>query len=273
MINLIKMNLYKMFHTKAMWITLLCCLAFVSLIYYVGIKFEEDSFDEHIEETVQEDATQGDEIAIGITSGLSGHEKAGVMDHLLDDMCNAMVLLFLVIAVCLFVHGDQKSGYIKNIAGQCKHKSYIFLSKLVCIACYEVVFYVIYFAYITLYCKILSPNMGFAARYTTMVPERIAVAALVSFAYLVGAAALTSILKSGAVAMTLCIAFLLGFEQLIIDGLDALLDTNMYKYAPINVLTDIPYVSDFSRAIGVGVVLFVVYNVIGALVIEKRDAV
>lgn len=60
-------------------------------------------------------------------------------------MSSGIYLLFSVIFVMIFVSSENKNGYIKNIGGQVRHRSQLFISKMAVIGIYTVLFDLIMF--------------------------------------------------------------------------------------------------------------------------------
>lgn len=222
-------------------------------------------------ETYPED----EDVVIGFESNVTAAD-ATVMDFVLADFTSGITLLFLSIATCLFVHSDEKNGYIKNIVGQCKHKCYVYLAKIVAIFSYAIIFLATYAATMIIMCKLFGDDIEFMSGSVSALMAKLGVIFLITMGYICGVAMLTSVMRSSSFPMVVGIVFTLGFEMLVFGNLDNLLDTKIYQYAPVNMLSSVCNMcktSQYMKGVMVAVVLLVVYNVVGSLIIEKRDAV
>lgn len=332
MINLVKMNMYKMLRTKALAVILGIAVALSVIIYVVlftvetqedvsdgaSVVFSDEEManlkavgceDDMIEFIAQcelsddvlkeisdgsisdntltdlekmydkdksfiDDTEEG--IHIGISSSAATGKDATIMGYVLGDITSGITLLFLSIATALYVNADQKNGYIKNIAGQVKHKSYIYLAKVVTMAVYAFLFTAVYSISIIIMCKLFGGDIEFLNDSGMEMAGKLVIAYLISIAYISGVAMLTSIMRSGTFAMVTGILFTMGFEILVFGNIDNLLNTHIFDYAPVNILNGLGAITEnkeYIKAIIVGAVLFVCYNTIGTCIIEKRDAV
>lgn len=325
MINLIKMNLYKLFHTKCMFIILFIAMGFSMLMYYINFKYEDDLYgygsltDEQVEmlkdkgcnpefisyianydispeimkeiengtiseaqlrelsdEFIATKKGEGDNIRIGITTVSDPLKEKTILSYILEDIASGLMILFLSIATALFVNADEKNGYIKNIAGQTRHRSYIFLSKIIIMALYSLFFLSAIALTDIVACKLFGGSIKFSDSDAGEMGVRLLIAYLITVAYVSGVAMLTSVMRSSTLSMVIGIIFTLGFEYLIFGNLDKLFDTEMYKYLPIKNLADLSIIGNdvnHSKIIGIGIVFFLVYNIVGTVITEKRDAV
>lgn len=71
-------------------------------------------------------------------------KPAEFLRFLVADMSAGMPLLFICIAVVLFANHEEKSGFIKNISGQVKHRNSIYIGKMAVMAVYIFLLLLVY---------------------------------------------------------------------------------------------------------------------------------
>lgn len=124
MLKLIKMDLYRMFHTKAFYI--------IWIILGAAVIFSTTMSKEQLETVSEGNLTVGMNVTIPTKPG----EKVTVFDQVFANMQSKFVALFLAIFTVLFSTADLTSGYIKNIGGQIKERGNLILSKAIVLLIY-----------------------------------------------------------------------------------------------------------------------------------------
>lgn len=143
MLNIIRMNWYRLWNTPSMIILLFLTagMAFFSgTVEVEDVKLMQENQeknavitvlpkeDTNTEDTTSEETgeTDGVEIGLFVNTPYGEDEKpAEFLRFLIADMSAGMPLLFICIAVVLFANHEEKSGFIKNISGQVKHRSFL----------------------------------------------------------------------------------------------------------------------------------------------------
>ena len=128
MLRCIKMDLYRMFHTKALYIIWIIMAAGVIFSTYMA-KIDEENIrnESSAVELEQEALSVGMQVTLNIEEG----QSVTVDDQVYANLNGAFVTLFLVIFAVLFSTADINSGYIKNVGGQVKRRESLILSKVV----------------------------------------------------------------------------------------------------------------------------------------------
>ena len=139
MLNMIKMDLYRMVRTKSMyvvWIVMAAAIFFSTSMSKLDIdtmnKEAEQQQTENIAETVKPET---------INMGMSVFLPTQVYANLQAKF----VALFLVIFTVLFSSADIGSGYIKNIGGQVRSRRNLIFSKASVLFVYTTVTMLLYF--------------------------------------------------------------------------------------------------------------------------------
>lgn len=129
MLNMIKMDVYRMFRTKSMYVIWIILLAsalltsFLSKIDYdaVNKEWEQQQADDSNKEQLSQQNTDNVNIGMSVELPTEPGKKVTVMDVFFSNAQGKFYALFLVIFAVMFATADIKSGYIKNIGGRC-HK-------------------------------------------------------------------------------------------------------------------------------------------------------
>lgn len=141
MINAIKMDLYRLFHAKSLWIMLLVTIA-VSVFMVTMTNFDIQLMKE--DQNAFSDTVVGTEISEeGITMSFGFYTetnpqwiegKIDFSDFFSTQLASGMFLAVCAIFASNFVGAERKHGFLKNIAGQMSGRWILVFSKFVAIA-------------------------------------------------------------------------------------------------------------------------------------------
>lgn len=149
MFNLVKMEMYRLLRTPSLYVF----LAFMILMAYISVDSTNADLKEirqkvtdaqgtdvtllqtGSEEKEEDDNDENDvDIGISVVAPASWVDKVPLPELQDNDYSSGILMLFVAIFIPLFVVGEQKSGYIKNIGGQLAYRGQLALSKLVPVA-------------------------------------------------------------------------------------------------------------------------------------------
>lgn len=137
MLNMIKMDLYRMFRTKSLYVIWIV-LAVALLITTSLCKTDHDSLNEEDavqQEQIAEPTAENMNVGMMVMLPTEPGEKVTVFDIFFANSQGKFYALFLVIFAVLFSTADISSGYIKNIGGQVGNRgSLIFPGQLHCLS-------------------------------------------------------------------------------------------------------------------------------------------
>ena len=139
MLKLIKMDLYRMFHTKAfyiIWIIRGAAVIFSTTMSKEDYQYMQEEAAKGQLETVSEEGTLNFGLSVSLPT--KPEEKVTIFDQIFANMQSKFIALFLVIFTVLFSTADLTSGYIKNIGGQVKDRGSLILSKAIVLLLYTV---------------------------------------------------------------------------------------------------------------------------------------
>lgn len=191
-----------------------------------------------------------------------------------------LLLILCAIFPPIFVNGEQKNGFIKNIAGQWGSRGMLVLSKLFAVAIQVLIIFMVFI--------FSAAIMGTICWSDRLVFESISDFAkifgihyLLHFAFASLVTALTILMRGSGLSMTFGILGSTGITSLLYTFVNILLqkcgapgDFNIGNYFIENCITIVsPDLggSDLTRVIVVGAVFLVVSTLIAMIVMQKRD--
>ena len=195
MLNVIRMDLYKMFHMRSFWVILIIMIGSVyfstTLNQMIGtIDTGEITEETSVQEDMRLEENQGMELSAqkedsekGIVDGFidgwstseteeepsdialspdvsveysgADSEESKVDLFMFDDIQSLFAALFMVIFTVLFTFSDLKNGYIKNIGGQVARRSILIESKMVVLFIYTLLYLLIFTGAQILSCRLV----------------------------------------------------------------------------------------------------------------------
>lgn len=140
MLNIIKMDLYRMLKTKSMyviWIVLAVILLITTSLCKTDYELltEKDAMKQ---EQVTEPTVDNINVGMMVTLPTEPGEKVTVYDIFFANSQGKLYALLLVIFTVLFSTADISSGYIKNIGGQVRNRGTLILSRAIALAVFTV---------------------------------------------------------------------------------------------------------------------------------------
>lgn len=141
MLNVIKMDLYRMVKNKATWLILLASM----LMMFASIFMSSQDLAYYNSNPIVLENLQanGDEVNWGIYIGSVKSEwcngtEISLMELVAVNVKSKLLLMFLVVFMTYFAGSEGRNGFVKNIAGQVTHKGILVFSKFVVISIYTV---------------------------------------------------------------------------------------------------------------------------------------
>lgn len=140
MLNLIKMDLYRMFRTKSLYVI---CIVLAAALLFTTILCKTDyeilnEADAVQQEQVAELTTENINVGMMVTLPTEPGEKVTVFDIFFGNSQGKFYALFLVIFAVLFSTADISSGYIKNVGGQVQSRGALVISRAIALAVFTI---------------------------------------------------------------------------------------------------------------------------------------
>ena len=282
MLNLIKMDVYRLLHAITTWV-MMGIMVLIAVVCVGATRADLNAMAEEPAYTEQAVPTAEDQVVYGIVmetdpEWIHGEVPASQMLGLL--LNSGILMIFCAIFVSLFVGAEHRSGYLKNIAGQLPYRGQLALSKFIAIAVEVLLMFAIY----AIFC-IASGSIFFGAQFTlgsvaglfkmlgTQYLLHLGFSALIMFLCMVtgstafsmgvgilGCSGLTSLLYSGINWVIQKIHSGVNF-----DFGRYMLDTNVYAISGASAANDV------LRAVLVACIFAVLAVGFSALVMQKRD--
>lgn len=249
MINLIKMDIYRLFRTKALYIIAVTFFIFVFLFTYM--QFELFSTDSSITISVE-----------------------NIMEL-------TMILFTLVITIfsTLFTTSENTSGYIKNIGGQISARSLLIVSKAAALLLYTIIMFGAYLIVQLIAYRIVCGDITFQSEPKDFAIY-VAIEILLHFALALVCIMIALVIPSSGIAMTLSV--ILGcrittnFYAAINMLFDSIKDFDVSNYLLIGNIGSLSAAStnhEAMTAILVGIIFGAASMLISCLIFEKKDIV
>lgn len=287
MFNLIKMDFYRLFCMKSFWVMILVTigLAFFSVwMTDVDLNWMKEGVHTVQLEEDQSEAEDGEvDIAFGIYTQTDPKWMYGDIpfsDLTIEAFRSCILLLLCAIFVPLFVNAENKSGYIKNIAGQLPGKGMLVIPKLVA-AAVQVFLILAIFSIFTgiaglafwggrvVFGSLSDFAIGFGLQF------------LLHYSFAVVMLMFTILFKNSGFSMCLGIlcamgmlATILGFVNQLLISIDGLKKLNLIKYV---IETNVQNVTNHleqtavNRCVAISLVYIVLAAVLSVTVMQKRD--
>ena len=118
MLNLIKMELYRLFHSTSTWILFFFTIS-AAVFTVVMTKIDVSGMASRTGTEAEQAGEQEIDFAFGIYTETKEEWADGevLFSELLgSELASGMFLILVTIFVSVFVHAEQKNGYLKNIA-------------------------------------------------------------------------------------------------------------------------------------------------------------
>ena len=282
MFNLIRMDLYRLFHTGSTWILIGIISLFAVFSFYMGV----------VDQRLMEETGQNNNLVIkgedeegmefGIMVNTPYHEdgsEAAYLEYVCADLQSGILLVFISIFAVIYVNAEEKSGFVKNIAGQFPNRFWMYLSNNVTVAL---------FVFMAMAAYMVMQIFGFLIWHSgapfgiDMIGEALrygVIQWILMSAFAAGIVLITTLIKSTAIGITVGMMISCGFSQIFLGFYYKIFQNtklHVEEYLITNNIKTIAYSSSMSRlwqAVLVGMVFLVVYNIIGSVVMQKRDVV
>lgn len=230
MLNMIKMDLYRMFHTKALyviWIILAAAVFFttyMSKVDYAWIQEQaevQEQTDANLIITDTSEETKNINIGMEVSIPTQPGEKITVFDQIYANLQGKFIALFLLIFTVLYSSADLGSGYIKNIGGQVKNRAGLILSKAAALFVFTILSMLLY-----LICQTICQGICFGSVEWGSIPDSIkyiGVQTCLHYALVLICMAIAVIVKYNVISMTLSVCLSMNIMIILYGFLDKLI--------------------------------------------------
>lgn len=271
MLNLIKMDFYRLFHSKVVRVGAIAAaiIAFAGMLLNFGVL-------ELCKLTIADNPadTEGIAFLFPIISWLNGVDFADVV----FTGTNAFALFVSCMVVASFVGAEQSCGYVKNIAGQLPNRGMTIVSKFV-VTCFIQLMVLVIYTVISSLCAGMFFNQYVNAYSTVALVEGLLLRFLLFCAIDAIVLFFCTLTKSHAIAMVIGAIFGIGITGLVYMAASGLLgmlkiSVNLAHFMPdgINGLISVSNLGTIGiRAIIVSIVFITAFLSATVMLFNKRD--
>lgn len=282
MLNLLKMETYRLKKTRSTWTILLALILFIvfinSAIYFLSQIDETANLNQQPEQTELDNV----EVEIFVDESVDFPDDGNISaDEYISTMLDqGALMLFVGIFVAFFITAEYKNGYIKNLASHLKSRNAYIFVKAIILSIFTLVFLVIYVLLTLGMGKILYQNtleLTFNAHFTKYLLTQLVMH--FGFSMLVMLVAIQA--RSLSLPIIYTVIASTGFSA----NIYALLSSVLKKILPLadsfdlgNYLVDariIQFSLDqtdiFNQGLIVGIIFFFVCLILSMLLFSKRD--
>lgn len=280
MLNMIKMDLYRMFKAKSMyvlWLVLAGLLLMGTfLTNYALLMPEEEIVVE--QETITETDTEGFRFGIVVDPSIETDMKVSVFDEFYGNATGGAFAIFMVVFSVLFSTADISSGYIKNIGGQLKNRGLLMISKAIALFVFTVLTLIgsLILQAILNQCIFGYLEWGETSAFVSYVLTQIGI----HYGLVIICAAIAVILKNNVFSMTIAICLTMNMMNMVYTLMDLVLDKmgfhnlTISKYTVTGQLSMLPMSptgKECLTAFVVAAVFIAVMLTVSSKVFQKRD--
>lgn len=280
MINMIKMDLYRLFRTKSMYVIWLILAALIVLTTCFCKSDYEYMLNEDVamnEQTVSVD-TENVNIGMNVELPTKPGEKVTVFDIFFANSQGKFYTLFMVIFAIIFATADISSGYIKNIAGQVKSRKMLIISKAVSLAVYTVITLIGAFVLQIISNAIVFGEVAFGN--VDDVVLYLGIQLILHYAIVVICMTIAIIIRNNVISMVMSICLVMNIMSIIYMAVNKIIEKmgiknfQIYKYTVTGELSFLPMsptVKESVMAACVGIGFIIIMLIAGSTVFQKRD--
>ena len=311
MLNMIKMDVYRMFRTKSMYVIWIILLAsalltsFLSKIDYDAVNkewerqqavesqtdidgqtvdvvnaqdIEEQQADNSNKEQLSQQNTDNVNIGMSVELPTEPGKKVTVMDVFFSNAQGKIYALFLVIFAVMFATADIKSGYIKNIGGQVSQRGMLIVSRAVVLALFAAITFAGIFVFQAA-ANMLAFKCVVWGNWKEIIPYFLTELTL-HYAFVLICMAIAVIIKNNVISMTLSVCLTMNIMSIVYGFIDYVVNRSghhnfsIYKYTVTGRMAMLPMNAgrdDVVSSMCVAVIFIIIILSLSSYVFQKRD--
>ena len=280
MLNIIKMDLYRMLKTKSMyviWIVLAAILLITTSLCKTDYELltEKDAMKQ---EQVTEPTVDNINVGMMVTLPTEPGEKVTVYDIFFANSQGKLYALLLVIFTVLFSTADISSGYIKNIGGQVRNRGTLILSRAIALAVFTVLTMAGAFLFQAAANGIVFGELE--GGNTKAILSYFVTELALHYALVLICMAIAIILKNNVISMVIAVCLTMNVMTIVYGVINSAIQKigiqnfQIYKYTitgKLSLLPMNPSGNECLAAFGVAIVFIVMMISVSSVVFQKRD--
>ena len=280
MLNIIKMDLYRMFKTKSMyviWIVLAAILLITTSLCKTDYELLNEK-DAMKQEQVTEPTVENINVGMMVTLPTEPGEKVTVFDIFFANSQGKFYALFLVIFAVLFSTADISSGYIKNIGGQVGNRGSLIFSRSIALSVFTVLTMTGAFLFQAAANCIVFGELEWGN--TKAILSYFVAELALHYALVLICMAIAIILKNNVISMVIAVCLTMNVMTIVYGVVNSAIQKigiqnfQIYKYTitgKLSLLPMNPSGNECLAAFGVAMVFIVIMISVSSVVFQKRD--
>ena len=280
MLNIIKMDLYRMFKTKSMyviWIVLAAILLITTSLCKTDYELLNEK-DAMKQEQVTEPTVDNINVGMMVTLPTEPGEKVTVFDIFFANSQGKFYALFLVIFAVLFSTADISSGYIKNIGGQVGNRGSLIFSRSIALSVFTVLTMTGAFLFQAAANCIVFGELEWGN--TKAILSYFVAELALHYALVLICMAIAIILKNNVISMVIAVCLTMNVMTIVYGVVNSAIQKigiqnfQIYKYTitgKLSLLSMNPSGNECLAAFGVAMVFIVIMISVSSVVFQKRD--
>lgn len=280
MLNIIKMDLYRMLKTKSMyviWIVLAAILLITTSLCKTDYELLTEN-DAMKQEQVTEPTVDNINVGMMVTLPTEPGEKVTVYDIFFANSQGKLYALLLVIFTVLFSTADISSGYIKNIGGQVRNRGTLILSRAIALAVFTVLTMAGAFLFQAAANGIVFGELEWGN--TKAILSYFVTELALHYALVLICMAIAIILKNNVISMVIAVCLTMNVMTIVYGVINGAIQKigiqnfQIYKYTitgKLSLLPMNPSGNESLAAFGVAIVFIVMMISVSSVVFQKRD--
>ena len=280
MFNIIKMDLYRMFKTKSMyviWIVLAAILLITTSLCKTDYELLNEK-DAMKQEQVTEPTVDNINVGMLVTLPTEPGEKVTVFDIFFANSQGKFYALFLVIFAVLFSTADISSGYIKNIGGQVGNRGSLIFSRSIALSVFSVLTMTGAFLFQAAANCIVFGELEWGN--TKAILSYFVAELALHYALVLICMAIAIILKNNVISMVIAVCLTMNVMTIVYGVVNSAIQKigiqnfQIYKYTitgKLSLLPMNPSGNECLAAFGVAIVFIVMMISVSSVVFQKRD--
>ena len=280
MLNIIKMDLYRMLKTKSMyviWIVLAAILLITTSLCKTDYELltEKDAMKQ---EQVTEPTVDNINVGMMVTLPTEPGEKVTVYDIFFANSQGKLYALLLVIFTVLFSTADISSGYIKNIGGQVGNRGSLIFSRSIALSVFTVLTMTGAFLFQAAANGIFFGELEWGN--TKAILSYFVTELALHYALVLICMAIAIILKNNVISMVIAVCLSMNVMTIVYGVINSAIQKigiqnfQIYKYTitgKLSLLPMNPSGNECLAAFGVAIVFIVMMISVSSVVFQKRD--
>lgn len=225
MLNMIRMELYRMFKTKSMYVIWLVLAA--GILFTTGLSADEmktytmEEKQEMYEYATGQRESENVNLGMDVTVPTKPGDTVSVFDLFYANIKGKFLALFMVIFAVLYSTADMTSGFIKNIAGQVRDRRGLVFAKGVSLFVYTVLTMLIFTGIQTISNALFFDELVFGPVKEFL--QYAGIQTLLHFAFLMIVMCIAIVLRNNVISMMLSVCLCMNVLVIFYSFLDNLI--------------------------------------------------